>query len=92
MGPYGVGGYSNVGIMWGLPVVKTTAMTRGTAIVGAFRLGAQLWRRRGINVQTTNSDGTDFINGRQAIRADVRDILAFYRPAAFCSVTDIPAP
>lgn len=89
-GPYGVGGFSNVGMMWGLPVVQTTAMTRGTAIVGAFRLGAQLWRRRGINVQTTNSDGTDFINGRQCVRADVRDILAFYRPAAFCTVTDIP--
>jgi hypothetical protein len=46
----------NVAMMWGKPVVTTTAMTRGTAIVGAFRLGAQLWRRRGINVQTTNSD------------------------------------
>lgn len=91
-GPYGIGGYANVGIMWGLPVVQTTAMTRGTAIVGAFRLGGQLWRRRGINVQTSNSDASDFANGRQALRADVRDILAVYRPAAFCTVTDIPAP
>jgi HK97 family phage major capsid protein len=92
IGAYGVGGFSNVAMMWGKPVVATTAMTRGTAIVGAFRLGGQLWRRRGINVQTTNSDNQDFQYGRQALRADVRDILAVYRPPAFCTVTDIPQP
>jgi HK97 family phage major capsid protein len=33
--------------IWGLPVVVTTAITQNTALVGAFRIGAQVWRRQG---------------------------------------------
>lgn len=90
-GAYGQGQYSNVGAMWGLPVVRTTAISQGTALVGAFRLGAQVWRKMGLTIDTTNSDASDFVYNRIAIRAEKRLALTVYRPLAFCTVTGIPA-
>jgi HK97 family phage major capsid protein/HK97 family phage prohead protease len=75
--------------LWGLPVVQTTAITSGTCLVGAFRLGAQIFRKAGLMVESTNSDASDFANGRVAIRADVRLTIACFRPLAFCSVTGL---
>lgn len=88
-GPYGVGSYMASGMLWGLPVVETTAISAGTAIVGAFRLGAQLWTRQGLLVEMTNSDASDFANGRVAVRAYLRHGLSVYRPLAFCTVTGL---
>lgn len=88
-GTYGVGGYTAMGPLWGLPVVVTTAIAEGTALVGAFRLGGQLFRREGIRVETTNSDASDFAYNRICIRVEERLTLAVYRPLAFCSVTGI---
>jgi HK97 family phage major capsid protein len=87
--PYGNGGYSNVMMLWGLPAISTTNVTQGTALVGAFRLGAQLWRRRGLTIETTNSDASDFANDRIAIKVSERLGLTVYRPSAFCSITAI---
>lgn len=75
--------------IWGLNVVVTTAMTENTALVGAFRLGAQVFRREGIRVETTNSDASDFVYNRIAIRVEERLALAVWRPKAFCTVTGI---
>lgn len=88
-GQYGNGMYSNVGMLWGLPAVITTAITEGTALVGAFRIGGQLWRRMGLTVEATNSDQDDFINNLVTIRAECRLTLATYKPLAFASVTNI---
>lgn len=89
--PYGVGGYSNVAMMWSLPVVATTSMTRGTGLVGAFRMGAQIFRRAGLTLDTTNSDQDDFIKNLITIRAEQRMALAVYQPNKFCTVTAIPS-
>jgi hypothetical protein len=89
VGQYGVGGYSNVMSLWGLPCVSTTAIAQGTALVGAFRLGSQIFRRQGLTIETTNSDASDFAYGRIAIRVTERLALATYRPTAFCSVTGL---
>ncbi len=88
--PYGVGGYSNVGSMWGLPVVSTTSITQGTALVGAFRMGAQIFRRMGLTIKTTNSDGSKFLSNILTIVAEQREALAVYQPNKFCSITSIP--
>lgn len=88
-GPYGVGPFANAERYWGLPVVVTTAITSGTGLVGAFKLGAQIWDRQGITVDTTNSDEDDFQYNRMAIRVEERLALAIYRPLAFCKVTGI---
>jgi len=90
-GAYGVGGFSNVAMAWGLPVVSTTSITRGTALTGDFRMGGQIFRRKGLTLATTNSDNDDFQKNLITIRAEQRMTLAIYQPNRFCSVTGIPA-
>ncbi len=89
-GSYGQpGSPGSVLMIWGLPVVWTTSIASGTALVGAFRLGAQIFRKPTAVLEFTNSDGTDFQNDRIAIRANIRLTLACYRPTAFCQVTGL---
>lgn len=88
--PYGVGGYSNVSMMWGVPVVTTVRNTQGQAICGALRNGATQWRRAGISIRTTDSDGTDFLNGIVTVCADARMTLTVKQPGRFCTITSIP--
>lgn len=80
--------YIGVPVNWPTPLV-TPAMPAGTALIGAFAEYAAIGLRRGIDVQVTNSHGTDFLEGRQRIRADVRAALIVYRPAAFIAVTGL---
>jgi len=75
--------------LWGLPVAETDAITENTALVGDFGNFSELTTRRGIDVQVSNSHADFFINGKQAIRADVRVALVVYRPAAYATVTGI---
>lgn len=74
---------------WGLRVVQTTAISAGTALVGAFKLGAQIWQRDGIRVDSTNTNEDDFNFNRISLRVEERLALAVYRPSAFCKVTSI---
>lgn len=89
MGQYGNGGGSNYlrDALWGVPLVVTSAIASGTALVGAFGTAAQVFRRGGLTVESTNSHGTDFVENVTRFRAEERLALAVYRPAAFCSVT-----
>lgn len=75
--------------MWGLPVVENDVIPEGTALVGDFGNFSELVSRRGVDVQVTNSHSDFFINGKQAIRADLRVALVVYRPTAFCTVTGV---
>jgi HK97 family phage major capsid protein len=74
---------------WGLPVVVTPAQTNGTAFLGAFSTAAQIFRRTGLTVETSNSHQDFFQKNLTAIRAEERLALAVYRPAAFGTVTGI---
>lgn len=89
-GAYGVGPYSEMGRIWGKPVVTTTFLAQSTGLSGSFQMGAQLFRREGLRLDTSNSDADDFQFNRIAIRAETRLALAVYRPLAFCTVTGIP--
>lgn len=89
--PYGNGGYTPQNRIWGLPVVITTAMTEGTALLGAFKTQSQIFRRAGITVETTNSNKDDFEHNRIAIRVEERLALCIYRGAAFVKVTGLNA-
>jgi HK97 family phage major capsid protein len=75
--------------IWGLRVVRAQALTENTGLVGDFANFSELSVRRGIDTQISNSHSTFFIEGKQAIRADMRVALVIYRPAAFCTVTGI---
>lgn len=69
--------------LWGRPVVATQAMTVDTFLVGAFRLGAQVFDRQqaAVTIATENED--DFVNNLVTILAEERLALAVYRPEAF---------
>ena len=95
-GAYGVGGLREDGsslrggqMLWGLPVVVTTAISQGTALVGAFNSCAQIFRKGGVTVEATNSNEDDFLHNLVAIRAEERLALAVYRPAGFGTVTGL---
>jgi HK97 family phage major capsid protein len=75
--------------IWGIQVVRAQAETAGTALVGDFQNFVELAVRRGVDVQVSNSHSTFFVEGKQALRADMRAALVVYRPAAFCTVTGL---
>lgn len=73
--------------LWGVKTVVTPAIAAGTVLVGAFASAAQLFRKGGIQVDSTNSNEDDFKYNRVALRAEERILLAVYRPTAFVKVT-----
>ncbi len=75
--------------MWGRSVIQTDVLTEGEGLVGDFRNFVQLFERRGVTVMVSNSHGTFFIKGKQAIRADLRAALTVFRPAAFNKLTGL---
>ena len=75
--------------LWGLPVAVTPVMVMNTALVGAFKTGAQIFRRGGLRVEASNSHQDFFIKNLVAIRAEERLALAVYRPSAFGTVTGV---
>lgn len=68
--------------LWTLPVVATQAVTIDKFLVGAFRLGAQLFDRWDGRVETGYVND-DFIKNLVTILAEERVALAVYRPEAF---------
>lgn len=75
--------------IWGVPVVQTVVPTSTKAIIGDYTNHAELAVRRGVDVQMTNSHSTHFVEGKQAIRADLRCALIHYRATAFTAVTGL---
>jgi HK97 family phage major capsid protein len=86
-GAYGQSGAINDPGIWGLRTVVSPAVAAGTAVVAAWRAGAQVFRKGGITVDATNSDEGKFKTNITTIRAEERVGLAVYRPAAFNVVT-----
>jgi HK97 family phage major capsid protein len=73
--------------LWGVPVTVSVRMPAGTAVVGNFQVGGQVFRKGGITVEATNSNNDDFVKNLVTIRAEERLLLAIYRPNAFGIVT-----
>jgi HK97 family phage major capsid protein len=71
--------------LWNKPVIVTSALGSGTALVGT-QAAAQVFRRSGLSVEATNSHSDYFTKNLVAIRAEERLGLAVYRPAAFTDV------
>ncbi|HTN60264.1 MAG TPA: phage major capsid protein [Devosia sp.] len=69
--------------LWRLPVVETPAMTADKYLVGAFKLGAQLFDREEANVEISTEDSDNFRKNLVTIRAEERLAMAVYRPEAF---------
>ena len=75
--------------VWGLPVRVTPMIAEGTALVGAFRPHAQIFRKGGIRVVASTEHSTYFTENKVAILAEERLALAVYRPLAFCTITGL---
>ncbi|GAB1823567.1 phage major capsid protein [Herbidospora sp. RD11066] len=75
--------------IWGLPAIEAFSMPEGTSAVGDFGNFSELSTKRGIDVQISNAHSDFFVNGKQAVRVDVRVAVIYYRPAAFATVTGL---
>ncbi len=69
--------------LWSLPVVATQAITIDKFLVGAFRLGAQVFDRWQARVEVATENEDDFVKNLVTILAEERLALAVYRPEAF---------
>jgi hypothetical protein len=94
-GPF-TGAYGNAGAagmfgasLWGVPVVLSTVVGPGTALVGNFSQGASVFRRGGVSGEASNSYSDYFVKNLTAIRAESRLALGVYRPVAFTAVSGL---
>lgn len=93
-GQYGNGGVDSMSgqlsgatdTIWNKPVLVTSAIGVGTALLGAYRTAAQIFRKGGLTVEASNSHDLHFTKNLVAIRAEQRLALAVYRPSAFTRV------
>jgi HK97 family phage major capsid protein len=77
--------------VWRLPVVESVALENPVGngerhcIVGAFRIGANIFDREGTNIEVGYAND-DFITNYKRIRAEKRLALVVWRPAAFIDI------
>lgn len=70
--------------LWDVPVVTTPLWPQHSILTGWFDpTTIQVARRKGITMQMSNSNGTDFVQGNITCRAESRLGLLCYRPSAF---------
>jgi HK97 family phage major capsid protein len=74
--------------LFGLRVALSDAFpSAGTALVADLN-HCQLFERRGLEIEV-GYVGNQFTSGMRTIRASLRVAFAVYRPAAFCTVTEL---
>lgn len=78
--------------LWRIPVVDTPAMPEGTALVGAFGTGAQLYDREQASIRISEQHADFFVRNAIVVLAEQRLALAVKRPEAFVAVTFDNAP
>lgn len=78
--------------LWRIPVVDTPAMTEGTALVGAFGTGAQLYDREQASIRISEQHADFFVRNAIVVLAEQRLALAVKRPEAFVKVSFDSAP
>ena len=78
--------------VWRLPVVETPAMPEGTALVGAFGTGAQLYDREQASIRISEQHSDFFVRNAIVILAEQRLALAVKRPESFVKVDFDAAP
>lgn len=74
--------------VWGYRMLKTTAIAAGTALAGAFRAGAQVFRRSGLSLQV-GWVNDQFVKNQRTIVVEERLALVCFRPAAFTKITGL---
>ena len=74
--------------LFGIPVAISDAQTENTGLVVDFNNFTRLDDRRGVSVMVGYS-GTQFVEGKQTLRADMRVAFTVTRAAAVCQITGI---
>jgi HK97 family phage major capsid protein len=75
--------------LWGLPVVVTSVMPVGVALIGAFKQATQIFWRGPMRVQATNSHEDWFAKNKIMIRGERRVAFVVYRPWSIGRVTGL---
>ena len=75
--------------LWGRPVVQTTQITQGTALAINPAQAAQVWFRKGITIDSTNSHSDFYQRNLTSFRIEARLGLAVVRPSAVVKITGI---
>jgi len=78
--------------VWRMPIVETPAIAEGTALVGAFGTGAQLYDREQASIRISEQHSDFFVRNAIVILAEQRLALAVKRPEAFVTVDFDNAP
>lgn len=72
--------------IWRVPVVESSVIASGTALVGNFRMGATLWDRMQTDIRV-GEPGQYFLQNAVAVLAEIRVAFGVKRPEAFEKVT-----
>lgn len=78
--------------IWRMPIVDTPAIDQGTALVGAFGTGAQIYDREQASIRISEQHADFFVRNAIVILAEQRLALAVKRPESFVNVTFDSAP
>lgn len=86
--PYGNGTYGAYLPIWGMKVVATSAISSGTAIVGAFKACASVITKagEGFRVEVANQNEDDFVKNMVTVRIEERILEAVRLPGGFAKV------
>ena len=86
--PYGNGLYGAYLPIWGMKVVATSAISQGTALVGAFRSCASIITKagEGLRVEVANQNEDDFVKNMVTVRIEERLLEAVRLPGGFAKV------
>jgi len=86
--PYGNGAYGAYLPIWGMKVVATSAISQGTALVGAFRACASIITKagEGLRVEVANQNEDDFVKNMVTVRIEERLLEAVRLPGGFAKV------
>jgi HK97 family phage major capsid protein len=82
-GPFGIGPTQ----VWNRPRVESEAIAAGTALVGAYKMGATVFQREDVAIFVSDSHSDFFIKNLVAVLAEERLGFAVFFPTAFCKVT-----
>lgn len=92
-GGYFTGAYGNGTVainpgIWGMNTVTSPNVTKGTALVGAFKAAGSVVTKAGsgLRVEVSNSNEDDFVHNLVTVRIEERMALAVRVPAAFSKV------
>jgi HK97 family phage major capsid protein len=78
--------------IWRMPIVDTPAIEEGTALIGAFGTGAQIYDREQASIRISEQHADFFVRNAIVILAEQRLALATKRPESFVTIDFDAAP